>query len=301
MKRRANPILTFSLCTALVVHMLGFSAMAWWWVGQMGEPYLGPINKWKVLARVPTMAHRTVTTPVPPQKKKPPAHPKATPVPPPPPAPPKPKAKKHELPKPDQAPPVKDDSGEEQTHGTANRSTDGQTPMEALPGLEQADLMKALTTDKLLIDPNALNPASAGIINGSDDPLPVASAAGVHQPDLVQQSDPTPRADSDPALPSGGPPAKDGPGNQPTPKNPAARENHPAATGSTDPAPNAKSAATSDNKTPPRAVRGRLANPSDTDSAPMQADGRIWRPRSDPRRCLKSRSTPTARTTRYSW
>jgi outer membrane biosynthesis protein TonB len=170
-------------------------------------------------------------------------------------------------------PPIKDDSGEDDSHGTANRSTTGDRPMEAPTGLEQADLMKALATDKLLIDPNAPNPASAGIVDGSDDPRQVASTAGVHTPEFVPQSDPRPTADADPNLPSGGPPVKPGPGNQPPSQNPSPKENHPAATGSTNPTPGAKQVATSDNKTPPRAVKGRLANASDTDSAPMQANG----------------------------
>jgi hypothetical protein len=60
------------------------------------------------------------------------------------PKPPEPAKKKPPAPTKFEKPqtPMKDDSGEANGTGTANRSTDGKRPMLANAGLEQADLMK---------------------------------------------------------------------------------------------------------------------------------------------------------------
>jgi TonB family protein len=255
--KRSNPTQTFALCTALVVHLLGMSGMAWWYVHTTPNPYLPPLDKWKILALIPTMAK-----PVQPVQPPPPPAPKKQQQPPPP--PPKPKA--HPIPKPDDRnDPLKDDSGEDNTHGTANRSSPGEKPMQARQSaLEQADLMRALLRDKLLIDPAAPNPAAAGEIDGSNDPRQLASSAGVQQPDFVEKSEATPQAD--PSLPMTAR-KPEGPG--PMPRQNALKENRPAPTGTSTPTPNAKPTATTENKAPARAVRGRLAAPSDTDSAPF--------------------------------
>src|ERR1700761_8138079 len=144
---RKNPILTFSLCTSLVVHGAALCAMAWWLIEKTPLPDLPPLDRTQVL-----LDQMMATPPPPPPPPKPPAAAKK----PPPPLP------KKEFEKPKEMP--KDDSGEAHGTGTANRSTPGEQPMQANQGYEQADLMKE--AQKFADD--AFLPASAGADQGNN-------------------------------------------------------------------------------------------------------------------------------------
>lgn len=78
-------------------------------------------------------------------------------------------------------PPPRDDSGESSGHGTANRSTPGQRPMEALAGLEQANLARNAKDEPLKPDESVL-PRQAGAPIGTDTVAQAAPAFGVPQP-----------------------------------------------------------------------------------------------------------------------
>jgi outer membrane biosynthesis protein TonB len=69
---------------------------------------------------------------------------------------------------------MKDDSGEANGTGTANRSTDGKRPMLANAGLEQADLMKE--AERFIED--AMLPASKGAARGNNAPAQKSANQG---------------------------------------------------------------------------------------------------------------------------
>jgi len=144
--RAQNHSLTVALCVSLIAHGLGLSAMAWWYIQHNNHPKTPPIDRYLVMANRIYQEEKQSTPPplppLPPVAQKPP---------------PPPITKKFEKPKEK----LKDDSGEANGTGIANRSTDGDKPMQAEEGYEQADLMKPADhfTDAFL-------PASAGKSRG---------------------------------------------------------------------------------------------------------------------------------------
>jgi hypothetical protein len=244
-RRRDNPTLTFSLCVSLVAHALAMSAIAWWFVKHAPPTYVAG----------PTEAELIVLRP--------------------PPAPPPPRPKPHHRPPPppmpaeEPDPTLKDDSGEHDGHGTANRSTPGDHPMRAERGPEQADLRRTLKPDPTLIDPTAARAAQAGR-RQPDDALPISPTTpqrGTYQPDFVAAAD---AARADPAgqvvhrsstvgvgpLPPS--PVVATPTDDAPPPTPSGVRDSAVETSPTVAAP-----------PPPREVRGRDATASDTDSVPF--------------------------------
>jgi hypothetical protein len=165
-----------ALCISLIAHGLGLSALAWWLVLHTPPPKLAALDKVRILLNA--MPQTALPPPTPPRQA----------------APPKPKP----APRAEKKPPVKfdkpqadhrDDSGEANGKGTANRSTDGNQPMLASANpnrLEQADLMKA--AEKFA--ENVFLPASKGELTGNNAPPQKAAAQGSNAPDAsVKPSD----------------------------------------------------------------------------------------------------------------
>jgi TonB family protein len=162
-----SPLLTFALCTSLTVHLLGLSALAWWYVAHTPPPKLAAIDREKLMIDAMNA-------------------PRSKPPPPPPPA------TKKKLPRPKFDPPQpsampKDDSGEALGKGTANRSTPGERPMQATKGYEQADLMRD-APDPLLLDPSSPEPAAAGAVVGGNGSKQSLAMTGHYTPDFVAES-----------------------------------------------------------------------------------------------------------------
>ena len=175
-RRDANPVLTTALCVSMTAHALAMSGIAWWFVRHAPPTYLaGPTQLELIRLRPPPPA---VHPPRPKPRRRPP---------PPPPVP---------MDVPDS--PLRDDSGEHDGHGTANRSTAGDEPMRAQRGLEQADLKRTKKADPTLIDPTAARTAQAGQ-RQAEDALPTPRSSpqkGTYHPDFVAAAA---AADADPA------------------------------------------------------------------------------------------------------
>ena len=149
-----------------MAHGLGLSALAWWVVLSTPPPKLPPIDRDKLLALQVTRDVAEME--------------KVQPPPPPPPPPPQPKKKPQPRPEEQKQKPddhFKDDSGEHNGIGTANRSNKGDQPMQAHQGYEQADLMHPNAKN---FDEQSDRPASAG--------KPEDSIAGRKQPSRAGQS-----------------------------------------------------------------------------------------------------------------
>jgi hypothetical protein len=161
---------TTALCASLIAHGLGLSALAWWYVWHNKVPNLPPIDKLQAI-----VDHMTYTPP----------RPVVTPPTPPPPEPAKKKPKpleKQPIPEDNQ----RDDSGEPNGHGDANRSTDGKQPMQADLGHPQADLMKPAEH----FNKDAVLPASKGKPRGDSAGEPKSTKVGVFNPDVVAEANP---------------------------------------------------------------------------------------------------------------
>jgi TonB family protein len=239
MERRSTTF-TVALCISLIVHMLGLSAMAWWFVAHTPPPKLAAIDRWKVLtAQLDKVPPRLPTAPPPPpprmKKKQPPP--------------------KFDQEKPQEMP--RDDSGEANGTGTANRSTPGIKPMQAPKGYEQADLMRDLPDDAM-IDPNSPLPAAAGEKVGTNARPKSSAQAGRYTPDFVAES----LAPADPNADVSKPLAMEK-GIGPMPLTMAA--NAPVPSGSPQPVTKAAPANQSQLAVP-QAIRGHHATSSDAES-----------------------------------
>jgi TonB family protein len=152
---RQNSSLTFSLCASILVHALILYLMAWWYIR-----HPAPI-RFAAFAAPKQLAPIIIRTP-----------------PPPPPPPPKDFSQANRM-------PIRDDSGEANGKGTANRSTPGDRPMEARQGLEQANLTRSSKTEETdsKLDEMAV-PLKAGALAAGDAATPQASVPefGVGQP-----------------------------------------------------------------------------------------------------------------------
>lgn len=111
----------------MTLHALLLTLAAWWYVYHPPSINLAAVND--------SVNSPIIVTPIPDSPPPPPPKPKS------PPPKPKPKPKRkfpHAVP-----PPLRDDSGEANGTGTANRSTPGKAPMQAAAGLEQARLNRS--------------------------------------------------------------------------------------------------------------------------------------------------------------
>lgn len=257
---RRNPSLTASLCLSLAIHGLGFAALVWWVILHAMSPRLAPISRMEV-RRAAEPTDRTA------------------------PPPPRPK-----LPAFEQQPMPKDDSGEADARGTANRSTPGEREMQSRAGYHQADLMRdALPPDASAFDDSKLNPAQAGEKDGANTTPTPAPAKGAYHPDFVADAAREQRARRDASAAARPTPRADGPG--PLPAVPGDAAPPPTPNGSADGSASA-TATPAAPAPPPRQVTGRRAVPSDTDSDPFAKtdsvtfhDGRV-----DAREGLKVRT-----------
>jgi TonB family protein len=163
---RRNSTLTFSLCASILVHALALYLMAWWYIRHP------PPIRFAAFAVPKQLAPIIIRTP-----------------PPPPPAPPP-----TDFSQANRAP-IRDDSGEANGKGTANRSTPGDHPMEARQGLEQANLTRSSKTEDTdsKLDEMAI-PLKTGALAANDaaTPQPSVPEFGVGQPAMPAPSPPTP-------------------------------------------------------------------------------------------------------------
>jgi hypothetical protein len=260
-----KPSITPALCISLIAHGLGLTGMAWWLVETTPPPKLAALDKVQIL--LASMPKTVLPLPQPAPKTAPPK---------PQPAPQKkkpPESTKFEKPQ----TPMKDDSGEAKGTGTANRSTDGQQPMQANAGLEQADLMK--DADQFADD--AFLPASKGDVHANDAPPQKSAQQGASTPDKVADakpnSDPAAKTPADPAgigpLAMASPSGAQQPGTKTQPKSPTAQTETP--------------------KPVEKEIRGHRATVSDTESiAFAKADNVTFRAgRVEGRQGLKVKST----------
>jgi TonB family protein len=242
MDHRRNPSLTVALCASLVAHGLALSGLAWWYIEHNPPPKLAAIDKSAVLL---DQLAREEAKSLPPPPAPPP--PQSAPKPPPPPP-----AQKLNKPT-----PHKDDSGEANGIGTANRSTPGDKPMEANSGYEQADLMR----DAKDFADTAFQPASDGQPQGNNAAPQKSPKAGSYSPDFVAEtnvpSDPSVKAPATPA------PVK-GPG--PYPKVPEPQAMSVMASGTKVPVANVPLAQLPTPKPTQKEIRGHKATASDTES-----------------------------------
>ncbi len=235
---RKSPLLTAALCTSLTVHLLGLSALAWWYVAYTPPERWAAIDRQKILIDAINSPRRPPAA-LPPKKRPPPP--------------------KMQTQKPSEA--LRDDSGEATGTGTANRSTPGEQPMLARQGYEQADLMRD-NPDDSLIDPESLMPAAGGAAEGSVAKKQSVARAGQYTPDFVAESHAI--TDPDVATPK---PAASHKGVGPLP---VVEKSDPGA-----PVPAAAKAtvvvAKADAKQTevPKAVRGHRATASDTESVAL--------------------------------
>lgn len=243
--KRNKSNLTLALCTSLIVHGLGLSALLWWMVWTTPLPREAALDRQKVLL---AQMSREVEQPLKPQ-------PKITPSPKPEKKPPHPVlAEKYEKPVDE----LKDDSGEHNGIGTANRSSHGEKPMQAAQGLEQAALMKK---DAEKFNPDAFLPASAGKTDESKTAPQTASKVGEQSPD--------PNADAN---------GKDDPskrtalamttnnGTIPVPKLDSGKPNNPRPSGEKNPTEKSTIAQPINPKSDLKEVRGKKLETSDTES-----------------------------------
>jgi TonB family protein len=237
MKER-NPSLTISLCASLIAHGLGLVAMAWWYIEHTPLPHLAPINRYQVMVDQMSRKMNQEQPPKPrPEQKKPR---------------PKPEDK---VQKPNDT--HKDDSGEANGTGTANRSTSGQQPMQANAGYEQADLMK--DADKFADD--AFLPASAGSTQSNNSDKQKSPKAGTYAPQFVAQAAPQNDAVARPVV---APASSNGPG--PFPKPQAPQGAVPMESGTKNPVNNVPVAQLPTPKPVQKEIRGHRATQSDTES-----------------------------------
>jgi hypothetical protein len=205
----------------MTVHVAALSLALWWYAEHAPPPRLA------ALAKPPEPAPIFV-------------------VPPPPPPPPK-----DEFPDATQIPP-RDDSGETNGVGTANRSTPGDKPMQALRGLEQANLARDTTESRLNDLPI---PSQAGAPISNDATPPSSPRFGVIQPaaipvdkvghpTMISMIDPTQST----SLPPGDSPQK------------------PGVHGSPNAPKNAPMTQTPNSPSVPKELKGGAAIPGDTDS-----------------------------------
>jgi TonB family protein len=241
---RPNHSLTVALCVSLLAHGLALSGLAWWYIEHTSSK-LPPIDKYVVMA---DQMVREAAAKQPPPPPPPPSPPKSASKPPPPPAP-----KKLDKPKPTH----KDDSGEANGTGTANRSTPGAQPMQANSGYEQADLMREA---KDFAD-SAFLPASAGKPAGNNAMPKKSPKSGSYVPDAIAQANPL----SDPTVTTPATPVPtDGPG--PYPKITETHVTGPTASGTKSPVANVPLAQLPTPNPTQKEIRGHRATASDTES-----------------------------------
>jgi hypothetical protein len=236
--QKRSTLFTFCLCTSLTLHVLGLSALAWWYVAYTPPPKWAAIDREKLMIQAMSQPKTNRPPPPPEQKKR-----KRPPLP------------KFEESTPQQAP--KDDSGETNGKGTANRSTPGDRPMKANNGYEQADLMRD-NPDPLQLDPNSLLPAAAGAQVGSNANRQSTASKGQYTPDFVAESKALTDPQSDPTKPIT---THEGIG--PLPVTPAEKDNAPAPSGT--PTPVVATANGRQNEVP-QAIKGHRAVSGDTES-----------------------------------
>jgi hypothetical protein len=239
-----KPSITPALCISLIAHGLGLTAMAWWVVLHTPPPKLAALDKMQILLdSLPRQAPPLSPPPPPPEPKSAPK--------PPPPKPPEPAKKKPPAPAKFDKPsaPTKDDSGEANGKGTANRSTDGKKPMLANAGLEQADLMKE--AEKFAED--VLLPASKGDVHANNAPPQKSANQGAPSKDTATVAKPDQQANATPPQPGVGP--------QPMSTASAAQPS-----GTKNPQPNLPKAQTDTPKPVEKEIRGHRATVSDTES-----------------------------------
>ena len=203
-RARANPTLTFALCASLVVHALVLLSFLYWYVHR-------PTTVLRV-ATAPDTSRAAIIVDLPPPP--PPPKSKSQAEPPKPPKPEPPKQFQHTAP-----PPLRDDSGEANGVGTANRSSPGETPMQAQHGLEQAKLSRnpkqmpddsATGLDTPPAAPresplaNVPEPTAVGVPSNDAAALPVPEPE--KHPTLIAVADPTQAALLPPKLPPKSPP-----------------------------------------------------------------------------------------------
>jgi hypothetical protein len=262
---RRKPSITPALCISLIAHGLGLTAMAWWVVLRTPAPKFAAIDKMQLL--LDSL----------PREPMPPPQPKADSKTPPP-KPPEPAKKKPPAPVKFDEPqaPMKDDSGEANGKGTANRSTDGKQPMLANAGLEQADLMK--DADQFADD--AFLPASKGEVKGNNAPAQKSANPGSPAKDTQIAAKP----DKDQAA------ATDRTGVGPQP---VATASGAQPSGTHNPQPNLPKAQTETPKPVEKEIRGHRATVSDTESiAFAKSDSVTFRAgKMQGRQGLKVRST----------
>jgi TonB family protein len=243
---KRNTSLTVALSVSLIAHGLGLSGLAWWYIEHNLLLKTPPID------RVQALVDRMLSQ-MPPQPKTPPPAPKTAP-----PAEPQkkslPRPEPHKLQNPFDH---KDDSGETNGTGTANRSTDGEQPMQAESGYEQADLMKQAQN----FSDNAFLPASAGKQQTNNVDQQKSPKAGTYVPDFAL--DALASKDS-PVKPLVVPVTDKGIG--PMPKIDKPKITSPAISGTKDPIANVPTAQAPTPKPEQREVRGHRATLSDTES-----------------------------------
>jgi len=262
---RRKPSITPALCVSLIAHGLGLSAMAWWVVLRTPAPKLAALDKMQLLL------DSLPRQPAPPPLQKPlpkEAQPK----------PPEPPKKKPPVKFDKPSTPAKDDSGEQNGKGTANRSTEGNRPMLANAGLEQADLMKE--ADRFADE--AFLPASKGEVKGNNAPPQKSANAGT--PAKETTAAPKPGSDQ-PVSPSVDHMGADA-------QKPAAPAGAPQS-GSPNPQSNLPKAQTATPKPVEKEIRGHRATLSDTESVAFaRADNVTFRAgRVEGRQGLKVKST----------
>jgi hypothetical protein len=248
MKSRTNN-LTPAFCISLVVHGLGLSALAWWVVLSTPPPKLAAIDRQKVLLE--QLAHEIEVPPKPRPIIVPPPKPQKKPAPPPP--------EKFEKP----LDTFKDDSGEHDGAGTANRSEHGDQPMQAQKALEQAALMKK---DAQKFNDASDAPASAGVHDDSNANPQKNARPGQVVPDFNANT----TAKDDPSKESAVAMATDkGPIPIPVPKIDSSKPNDPLPSGERNPLDKTDIAQPTNPKTDLKEVRGKKLEASDTESSPF--------------------------------
>ncbi len=235
--QRRNVTLTIALCASLSVHALVLWVLMWWYVQSNPPPRLAALDQ-------PDEAPIIIKTP-------------PKPPPPPPPAEPKKKTPPPDFSKALKQPP-RDDSGEAQGTGAANRTTTGDKPMQAWQGpLQQADLTRNAKPDDDRDKSNLDIPAQAGKEVGDDSPAapPPSPKFGV--------ADPTPL----PSKPAGSPPLI-AIADPTKPANQSANADAPQLAGAKG-SPDAKPTPPTPPAPTPKEIRGHTAVSSDTDSTPF--------------------------------
>ena len=239
--RRSNHSLSIALCISLIAHGLGLSALAWWVVMTTPPPKVSAVDQDTLLTKL--IAREIAQADKPKIEKEKPPLPK-----------PKPRPKEREHP-PD---PLKDDSGEATSVGTANRSTTGHKPMQAEHGAMQADLMNS-TAD--LFDETSALPSSAGQVDGSNSTAAKSPKAGTHTPDFITDASVgTVATFSLPTIPT----TTDG--TRPVPVATTTKETSTTASGAHNPLPNVPIAKAVISKSQTKQIRGHKAQLSDSES-----------------------------------